>query len=121
MIKQTALAMVLASAMAHKATHPFKIGDEVIDFEEIPSLPDPVSYEVEMKKDQQTIAEMKGELESAAKNVDKGSLNTRDDEMGGRSPPNDSTYRWQPLTKQSAELPIPTIVQKSQDLREDVS
>ena len=75
MIKQTALAMVLASAMAHKATHPFKIGDEVIDFEEIPSLPDPVSYEVEMKKDQQTIAEMKGELESAAKNVDKGSLN----------------------------------------------
>ena len=38
--------------MAHKQTHPFKIGDEVIDFDEVPNLPEPVSYEVEMKKDQ---------------------------------------------------------------------
>ena len=37
---------------------PFKLGEETIDFNETPDLPDPVSYEVEMKKDLQTIDEM---------------------------------------------------------------
>ena len=62
MIKQAVLAALVASTTAHKMVHPFKLGDEVIDFEEVPTLPDPVSYEVEMKKDQQTIEEMQEEL-----------------------------------------------------------
>ena len=53
------LATTLSAMQSHSLTkRPFKIGEEMIDFNEIPELPDPVSYEVEMKKDQNTIEEM---------------------------------------------------------------
>ena len=76
MFLAASLASTLMAMQSHTVTkRPFKLGEEVIDFDEIPSLPDPVSYEVEMNKDQKTIEEMKDELHSASVNADKGSLN----------------------------------------------
>ena len=73
------LASTIQATGLHSHTHTasvraFKIGEETIDFNEIPDLPDPVSYEVEMKKDEKTVEEMKDELHSALINADKGSL-----------------------------------------------
>ena len=46
------LATTLNAMQSHTVTkRPFKLGEETIDFNEIPELPDPVSYEVEMNKD----------------------------------------------------------------------
>ena len=82
-MKPIYLAAYLASSISaarlgsHSVTgsvRAFKIGEETIDFNEIPDLPDPVSYEVEMKKDEKTVEEMQDELRSAQVNADKGSL-----------------------------------------------
>jgi len=62
-MKPIFLAASLAASLHAMNSHantkrPFKLGEEVIDFNEIPDLPDPISYEVEMNKDQKTIEEM---------------------------------------------------------------
>ena len=64
-------------AVAHQVrrSRPFKIGESEIDFDEVPELPDPITYSTEMVEDENILAEAKKELTSAQKNAELGSIN----------------------------------------------
>ena len=78
-IKTTMAAMLLLISdqqiSAHQIRRSFKIGESEIDFDEVPELPDPITYSTEMVEDEKILAEAQKELKSAQKNADLGSIN----------------------------------------------